>query len=398
AIVYVMDSQKAYTATDKNQLEMINALGRKNILTGYTFYDIVERQTRRTPERLRTLRKTLINHMMKHTDLGEVSIHFLDSIGGLDAKLDNDREALRKSGFEGFEDYLGQYLVEGKGSAQVKEIINVIVNQADAMIKDAQFLNNAAMPTYLSKTLDEAEARLQAARDESKQRSKNYRQSLEERLPEVEQMVRTFLTEELPEHIDLEDFQPETSLPNGISKLYPMECRRKLRVIKKECEEEVLRRINFEFKVWANKMLSDYVATDKFTIVLPISLFAYIDLEAFHIISRDISSAKKIKFLVAKYAREFFRDVSTKEEVDNMVSDIMFNVKSYVEKTCAGAEKILRDEVENTERLVRRMVEDGKATLEEKTAQISQRNAAIDKLNNIKDQALRIGRDHGIRF
>ncbi|MBQ6759776.1 MAG: dynamin family protein, partial [Selenomonadaceae bacterium] len=39
AIVYVMDSQKAYTATDKNQLEMINALGRKNILTGYTFYD-----------------------------------------------------------------------------------------------------------------------------------------------------------------------------------------------------------------------------------------------------------------------------------------------------------------------------------------------------------------------
>ena len=399
AIVYVMDSTKAYTVTDKNQLEMINALGHKNIITAYTFYDAVERiAARRQPEKLRTLRNTLINHMMKHTELGEVSIHFLDSIGGLDAKLDDDREVLRRSGFEGFEDYLGQYLVESKGSAQVRNIVSTIVIQADAMIKDAHFLNNAAVQIDFSKTLAEARERLKAARIEAQQKSENYRQSLEERLPEIEQKVRTFLTKELPERIDLEDFQPETSLPDGISKFNPFEGRRKAKAIKDECIEEILRRINFEFKVWATNNLSGYFVADKFAIVLPASLFGYINFTALHIISRDISSAKKIKFLVAKYAREFFRDVSTKKEVDNMVSDIMFNVKSYVEKTCAGAEKILRDEVENTECLVRRMVEDGKATFEEKSAQIIQRNAAIDKLNNIKDQALRIGRDYGIRF
>ena len=88
----------------------------------------------------------------------------------------------------------------------------------------------------------------------------------------------------------------------------------------------------------------------------------------------------------------------SKEEVDKMVSNIMSNVKYYVEKTCAGAKKIIQDEAENTERLVRRTFEDGKATLEEKTAQISQRNAAVDKLNDIKDKALRIGRDCGIGF
>ena len=49
AIVYVMNSAQAYQGTDRTQLETINALGRKNIVTGYTFYDIVEKQTRRNP-------------------------------------------------------------------------------------------------------------------------------------------------------------------------------------------------------------------------------------------------------------------------------------------------------------------------------------------------------------
>ena len=393
-----MNSTNAYQKTDKLQLDTINALGHKNIITAYAFYDAVERSPRRTPEKLRTLRRTLINHMMEHTNLGEESIHFLDSMGGLDAKLYNDREGLRRSGFEGFEDYLGQYLVEGKGTDQVENMINTIVIQADAMIKDAQILNNAAAQIDISKTIAEAREHLKVAHIVAQQKSKNYRQSLENRLPVIEQKLRTFLTKELPERIDLEDFQPETSLPKGVEKLNPFGFRKKAKALRDEYQQEILRRINFEFKVWANNNLSGCFAADKFAIILPASLFLYINLEAFHIISRDINSAEKIKFLVVKYAKEFFRDVSTKEEVDNMVSDIMSDVKDCLKKTCAGAEKILRDEVENTERLVHRMIEDGKATLEEKTAQISQRNAAVDKLNGIKDKALQIGREHGIRF
>ena len=261
AIVYVMDSQKAYTATDKNQLEMINALGRKNILTGYTFYDIVERQTRRTPERLRTLRKTLINHMMKHTDLGEVSIHFLDSMGGLDAKLDNDREALRRSGFEGFEDYLGQYLVEGKGTDQVKNMVSIITIQANAMTKDAERFNCAASQDTeeIKERIAEAEGRLQVARNNSFQTGRNYRNHLENYLPETEKMVRAFITERLPNLIDLEDFQPETTLPDSISKFNPMEARRKATALQDECQQEIIRRMNLEYKKWITTELSDHL-------------------------------------------------------------------------------------------------------------------------------------------
>ena len=65
-------------------------------------------------------------------------------MSGLDAKLDNDREGLRRSGFEDFEEYLGQYLVEGKGTDQVKNMVSIIIIQADAMTKDTQRFNHAA--------------------------------------------------------------------------------------------------------------------------------------------------------------------------------------------------------------------------------------------------------------
>lgn len=261
AIVYVMDSQKAYTAVDKAQLETINALGRKNIVTGYTFYDIVERQTRRNPKQFQNLRKTLINHMKKHSDLGEVSIHFLDSMSGLDAKLDNDPEAWRRSGFEGFEDYLGQYLVEGKGKDQVKNMVSIIVIQADAMAKDAERFNNAAQQdsNELKKRIAEAESRLQIARNNSFQTGRNYRHHLENYLPETEKIIRNFLTQDLPNIIDLEDFQPETTLPTGIDKLSPFESRKKAKALQDECQAEILRRVNLEYKKWTVSTLNEHI-------------------------------------------------------------------------------------------------------------------------------------------
>lgn len=261
AIVYVMDSQNAYTATDKNQLEVINALGRKNILTGYTFYDIVEKQTRRNPEKLLTLRKRLIKYMEKHSDLGDVAIHFLDSLGGLEAKYSGDREGLRRSGFEGFEEYLGQYLVGDKGKDQVKNMVSIIVLQAAAMAKDAERFNCAANQDAdkIRANIAEAEVRLQSVRENSFNTGRNFRVHLEEYLPKVEEMVRAFIGEELPRLVDIKDFQPETSLPTGIGKLNPLGVRRKAKALQDECQTEILRRMNLEYKKWMVNRLGLYL-------------------------------------------------------------------------------------------------------------------------------------------
>ena len=65
------------------------------------------------------------------------------------------------------------------------------------------------------------------ARNNSFQTGRIYRNNLENYLPEIEKMIRKFLSDQLLNLVDLEDLRPETSLPKGISKLNPMEGRRK---------------------------------------------------------------------------------------------------------------------------------------------------------------------------
>ena len=264
AIVYVMDSGQAYTAVDKKELETINALGLKNIVTGYTFYDVAERPYRRNPERLKQFRDRLVSYMSRHTELGVDSIHFLDSMSGLDAKLDNDPSLWRKSGYDGFEKFLSKYLIEGKGRDQVKNLVNTIVIQANTMSRDAERFNSAASQDVdeLDKRIEEAQSQLQMTRSNSYNTGRNYRNRLENYLPDVERMARTFLAEELPRLVDLEDFEPETKLPDGPRRLWPFGeggAGAKAKAIQDECQDELTRRMNLRYKEWFTQKLGGYL-------------------------------------------------------------------------------------------------------------------------------------------
>ena len=263
AIVYVMDSTKAYTSTDKEELDAINGLGVKNIVTGYTFYDIVEKQqSKKSPQRLQQLRTRLVNYMTKHTELEVESVHFLSSLEGLDAERgEADPVKWRKSGFEGFEDYLSQYLVDNKGKAQVTNVVRAVVIQADKMSEDAVRLNNVANEDLgkLEKRVESAKRQLDIVRQTSFNTARNYRNSLENSIPKTEQMIRQFITQELPQRIDLEGFTPETRLPEGISKLWPPNAKKKAKAIQDECQEEIQRRANREYKSWFTHILGTHL-------------------------------------------------------------------------------------------------------------------------------------------
>ena len=105
----------------------------------------------------------------------------------------------------------------------------------------------------------DSELCLQIARNNSFQTGRNYRNHLEQYLPETEKMVRRFITERLPNLVDLEDFQPETTLPDSISKFNPMEARRKATALQDECQKEIIRRMNLEYKKWITNELSDHL-------------------------------------------------------------------------------------------------------------------------------------------
>lgn len=263
AIVYVMDAMHAYQETDKNQLFKINEIGLNNIITGYTFYDVIVKQYRRKPEKLEKERNALISHMSKHSELGTGAVHFLDSMEGLQARMDNDQEAFRHSGYEGFETYLEQYLVDGKGRDQVKNMATTISRQAEIMIRDAEMLNSAALQDGegLEKRISDAETQLNFVRTNSFNTGRNYRMRLSNYVPKAEIMTKEFI-DKLPSQIDLEGFEPETELPDGARKLWPFGengARKRAKAIQEECQHEIENRMNTVYKKWNNNELGVYL-------------------------------------------------------------------------------------------------------------------------------------------
>ena len=261
AIVYVMDATKAYTGTDKTQLTSINDIGLKNIITGYTFYDVIVGRVRK-PEELAKVRNQLIAYMSKHSDLGVPAIHFLDSMSGMEAKLEKDAEKLKSSGYAGLEEYLTQYLVEGKGKDQVRNMASTIVKQADAFSKDANKYNAAALQDVdaLKERAKQAQFSLDTVRNNSYNTGRTYKMRLEAYLPKIRTMAAEFLSS-LPEKVDLEDYTPETQLPDGVSKLNPLETKRRAKALQEECQTEMERRMNIKYRQWANNDLDEYLKT-----------------------------------------------------------------------------------------------------------------------------------------
>ena len=273
------------------------------------------------------------------------------------------------------------------------------------MIKDAYRFNAA--------DIAKAEKHLQIVREKNLIFAGKYLQYLKNRLPEVEQLVRTFLTKELPTLINLDDFKPETTLPTGIGQFNPLANRRKAQALQNECRREILRRMNLEYKKWAAATLTNlfqlpiqkspqgnHLPSEPFTVdklLFPEYVFTLMLHVPLRIIAdKNFDSIEKIKFLVVKYAAEFFNDPAFQNDVEGIIANIMTDIRTYVENLCTGAEKILQAEVAHAEQVLRQTVEESTIDSATENALISQRNATVDKLNSIKSVAMQIGTDYGI--
>ena len=262
AIVYVMKAIDAYSGTDVEQLNAINAIGFRNITTGYTWYDAVVSQNRK-PEKLQQVRDRLISYMTKHTDLGVQSIHFLSSMDALEAKEKNDAGKLKESGFAGFEGFLGQYLVEGKGTDQVRNMAATIILQSRAMMRDAKSFDEAAGKDMkeLEARIKNAQAELNTIRVNSLNAGNNFQTHLKNNLPQARNMISQFVST-LADAVDLEGFEPDTRLPTGPRKLWPFGengVRHLANELKDECQQELERRMGIALRSWCNKDLNDYM-------------------------------------------------------------------------------------------------------------------------------------------
>ena len=150
-IVYTMSCVNAYSGADKKALDRINALDFRNIVTAYTCCDVLRVQGR-NPEELRRIQDILTSYAVQYTDLEVESVHYLSSLDALRAKQTDDTQAMINSGFKGFEDFLGKYLVAGPGTDRVRVLTSVVIRQAYKMIVDsrsAHHMNQEARGTLM---------------------------------------------------------------------------------------------------------------------------------------------------------------------------------------------------------------------------------------------------------
>lgn len=254
AVIYVMNSLVPYCKEDRNQLSALNTKGMRNILFGCTYFDRVEKSG---VEQTAKARDYLYSNALQHTDLDKEGVHFLSSIQGLVAKQAGNTELYQKSGFEGFEEYLSRYLVERKGTDQVKAFCERIEIYAQQLKQTAISLNAAAGidTENLQARIVDAGKQL----SEIQLQAQNTVQALRDTLSQSKESLRALIKDQLiavPDQVSLSDYEPKTRLPKGFDRLNPISVNKKSKEFNDECTEEFCNRVSLQVNQWIGSDLS----------------------------------------------------------------------------------------------------------------------------------------------
>lgn len=251
AIIYILKGDTPYQGTDKKELDSVNEYGIKNIIFACTYWDQMREDGEAAVEKQK---KYCLSCAMKHTDLGEKSVHFLASRDGLHARTTGNSDLWVESGFAEFESYLQDYLTRHRGQDKVNNIVSTMESQASAMKRHAQILNENAQKdkTIIRQKVDNASLNLDGLKKDGNRILTTFKLTLDTRKPDIKTSVRDGLRS-LKEKVDLEGFEPETKFRTGLGKLNPFG--------KKALAEKVAGEFQDEYRARLQKELLKYQST-----------------------------------------------------------------------------------------------------------------------------------------
>lgn len=100
AIIFCINSANAFYRAEKEILENLNALGRRDLIIAFTCFDYL------TCHQIEKVMDYYISNALKYTELGKKAVHFVDSRRGLAGKIGGNRKMLVDSGIAGLEQML----------------------------------------------------------------------------------------------------------------------------------------------------------------------------------------------------------------------------------------------------------------------------------------------------
>lgn len=254
AVIYVMNALTGYSDEDRKQLLALNEKGMRNIVFACTYFDQVQKSGLEEAARTQAF---LCSNALRYSDLGKEGIHFLSSIQGMVAKQTANAALYASSGYEGFEDYLGRYLLEHKGRDQVKALCCRIEIYANRLKQTADALDDAACTDteVLHNRIDEANAQLSQITTQVSDTISSLRIALTRHRDEL----RTWIEGQLigmPDQVSLSDYVPKTRLPKGFDRLNPIHVNDKSKEFNDECTKEFCDRVSLLVNQWIGSELS----------------------------------------------------------------------------------------------------------------------------------------------
>lgn len=254
AVIYVMNTLTGYSDEDRKQLLALNGKGMRNIVFACTYFDEVQKSGLEEAERTREF---ICGNALPHSDLGREGIHFLSSVQGMVAKQTANTELYARSGYGGFEDYLGRYLVGHKGRDQVKALcgrIEICANQLKQMVNTR---NDAAGTDteVLQERIAEANRQLDQITMQAGNTVSKLRTALAQRRDDLREWIEGQLIG-MPDQVSLSDYVPKTRLAKGFDRLNPIHVKNKSKEYNDECTKEFCDRVSSLVNQWICSELS----------------------------------------------------------------------------------------------------------------------------------------------
>lgn len=166
AIIYCMNSQAAYSAKDKDEIETLRSLGYTSIIFVLTYFDVLlENDEMMGTDDAQKTKAHIIKTLAPLTDLGEDGIFFVNSLAAIKGKMHNDTIMLQNSNFPIVEKRMEEILVNERGRIKIIRSLYQAKNinrKAGNYISDAITLANNSHSLIVQQLTNARQALAQA--------------------------------------------------------------------------------------------------------------------------------------------------------------------------------------------------------------------------------------------
>lgn len=115
SVIYCMRADQAYSAIDKDNIEMLRSLGYTSFVFVLTFWDaLLYNDEMMGTNDAQATKEYLLKRLIPLTDLGEDGIFFVDSLGAIKGKINKDQEIIEKSGILQLDRHIDNLITNNK--------------------------------------------------------------------------------------------------------------------------------------------------------------------------------------------------------------------------------------------------------------------------------------------